>query len=137
MSDIPSHPNTSVRRRNPHLYPPLASEGDQEMRREADQPEDKLHDKIIEYCNAQWPRWKYIHARMDRRSTIAVGCQDFTVFAPGRVLCIECKRVGCKLDKDQMIWRKELEMLGHTVHVVTTFEGFEAVVKGMNEREPI
>jgi len=72
------------------------SEGDQELAREARQPEVKLHEKIIAHCESQWPRWKFIHARTDRRSTIAVGCQDFTIFMPGGVLCVECKKVGAE-----------------------------------------
>ena len=87
--------------------------------------EGDLHDKIIEHCNRQFPRWKYIHSRMDKRSTIAVGAQDFTIFMPdGKILCIECKAKGGKLDDDQLIWRKEMEMLGHTVNVVWSFDEF-------------
>jgi hypothetical protein len=89
----------------------------------------KLHDDIIRYCNAQWPRWKYIHARTDQRPTIAVGCQDFTIFAPGRVLCIECKRADGKPDHDQLIWHKEMEMLGHTVHIVRSLSEFLEVAR--------
>jgi hypothetical protein len=36
-----------------------------------------LHDEIIEWCNEQRPRVKYIHARMDRKSTINKGANDF------------------------------------------------------------
>ena len=43
------------------------------------QPERVLHDKIISYCNLQWPRWKFIHARTDQPSTIGVGVCDFTI----------------------------------------------------------
>lgn len=87
-----------------------------------------LHDQIIRYCNAQWPKWKYIHARTDKRSTIAAGCQDFTIFAPGRVLCIEVKRPGGKLDPDQQGWAKEMQMLGHTVHTVRSMDEFIALL---------
>jgi hypothetical protein len=65
-----------------------------------DQPvlrESDLHTDIREYCDKQWPRWKFIEARFGQRSTIAIGFQDFTIFLPnGKVLCVECKRKGQK-----------------------------------------
>lgn len=92
-------------------------------------PESGIHQKIMDYCNGQWPPWLYIRARMDKRSTIAPGAQDFTIFAPGsRVLCVECKRTGEKLSTDQLIWHKQMEMLGHQVHTVTGFDQFLAIV---------
>ena len=92
--------------------------------------ERDLHDDIIDYCNNQWPRWLYIHARMDKRSTIAVGANDFTIFASGgRTFCIECKRKNEKLDPDQLIWQKEMEMLGHRVFVCRNMDEFREVVK--------
>lgn len=111
----------------------MTSEGDQELARAAKQPESALHDKIIAYCNQQWPRWKFIHARMDQRSTIAVGCQDFTIFAPGRVLCIECKKQGGKLSIPQLEWKLEMQKLGHVVHVMERFEEFVEIAESESE----
>ena len=91
--------------------------------------ESKLHGQIINHCDAQWPPWKYIRARMDKRSTIGNGVHDFTIFAPGRVICVECKARNEKLRDDQQIWKKELEMLGIEVHVVRNTEEFLQVVK--------
>lgn len=92
--------------------------------------ESDLHDKIIQHCNSQWPRWKYIRARMDQRSTIQAGCQDFTIFMPcGGLLLVECKRKGGKLSEAQLSWCKELEMLSHTVHVIQSMEEFNALLK--------
>ncbi len=97
----------------------------------ADAPmESDLHGKIKEHCQAQWPRWKAVSARMDKRSTLPVGCQDFTIFADkGRVFCFECKAKNKKPDADQLIWHKEMAMLGHKVHVIWTFEEFKEIVK--------
>jgi len=87
--------------------------------------EIELHKEIMDWCDAQWPRWKYIRARSDQKSTIAVGAQDFTIFTPGgRVLCVECKRSGTKQDRDQLCWATELRILGHTVHVVRSLDEF-------------
>ena len=88
-----------------------------------------LHDDIIRYCQSQWPPWKFIRARPDQRSTIAKGAHDFTIFLPNRILCIECKRSDGKPDADQQVWAKELEMLGHRVHVVRSMEEFLALTK--------
>jgi len=87
--------------------------------------ESHLHESIVAYCNSNWPRWKYIRARMDRESTIAVGAQDFTIFMPGgRVLCVECKAKGKKRSMEQLNWAKEMEMLGHQVHLIYSFDEF-------------
>lgn len=92
--------------------------------------ESELHREILDYCNHQWPRWKVIHARMDQRSTIPVGAQDLTIFKPdGKVLCIECKRKGAKPTIEQQAWHKEMEMLGHKVHVVYSYREFLEIVK--------
>jgi len=98
---------------------PVARQMADGIKRELD-----LHDQIIGHCQAQFPRWKYIRARPDQPSGIAVGAQDFTIFMPNRVLCIECKRPGSKLDSDQLAWRKEMEMLGHQVHTIYSMEEF-------------
>ncbi len=96
---------------------------------EADTPTEVgrggLHEKIVDWCNSQWPRWKCIHARTDKKSTIGEGVHDFTIFAPGgRTLCIECKMPGKKPTEAQQVWATELSMLGHMVYVVTTFQEF-------------
>ena len=42
--------------------------------------ESQLHLDIIKWCDGQWPKWKYVHARMDRPSTLDLGVADFTMF---------------------------------------------------------
>ena len=105
--------------------------------------ESKLHELIIDYCNKQWPKWKYTHARMDKKSTLDKGHCDFVIWFPchlderpktddvpwSKSLCIECKRPGEKLSEDQRNWAHEMAMLGHTVHTVTKFEEFLELVK--------
>ena len=91
--------------------------------------ESKLHDKIIAYCDSKWPRWKYIRARMDKKSTMQVGCHDFTIFARfnsfgTRVFLIECKARDEKPTSDQLIWHKEMQMLGFDVQVVRNYDEF-------------
>lgn len=89
-----------------------------------------LHEEIIRYCNNQFPRWKYVHANPVKASTIVSGCQDFTLFLPHqRTICIECKSKDGKLSPAQVVWRKEMELLGHTVHIVRSMDDFLSAVK--------
>lgn len=94
--------------------------------------ERDLHDLIIAFCNGQWPRWKFIHARMDQKSTVAVGAQDFTIFAPGgECWLIECKRPGSKMTTEQLAWKKEMDLLGWNVATIYDYSGFLDLVKGL------
>lgn len=96
----------------------------------ATQKELPLHDDIIKHCLSQHPRWKYIHANPAARSTIAKGASDFTVFLPGgRTVCVECKSKTGKLSPDQLAWKLEMEMIGHTVHVVRSLDEFIEVCR--------
>jgi len=92
--------------------------------------ENVQHNKIMAWCDAQWPRWKYIHARMDMPSTLPVGCQDFAIFGPFPIcLLVECKASDGKVDPDQRIWIKEMEMLGWKVHVTWSYDEFLALAE--------
>jgi hypothetical protein len=96
--------------------------------------EKGLHVEIMAWCDKQWPRIKYIHARMDRKSTIAVGAHDLTLFMPGgKVLCIECKAKAGKLSNEQLAWTAEMRLNGHEVWVVRSMGEFEGLVRG-NDR---
>lgn len=91
--------------------------------------ESGLHDDVINFCDHQWPPWLCIRARMDKASTIAVGCQDLTIFASGaRVFLIEAKAKYKKPSQDQLIWHKKMEMLGFTVHVIQSMSQFLKIV---------
>lgn len=95
----------------------------------SDEREDVLHFKIMEYCDAKHPKWKYIRARSDKKSTIQVGAQDITIFASEkRVFCFECKRPGKHPTTDQLVWHIEMELLGHKVHVITSYEEFINII---------
>ncbi len=95
-----------------------------------------LQAQILDWCRGQWPRWKVIRARPDRASTIEVGAHDLTVMAPGgRVLLVECKSREGKLKPEQRNWARELEMLGHTVHVCRSLQEFIVLaVRGCRQK---
>lgn len=91
--------------------------------------ESELHKQILAWCDTQLPCVPYIHARMDQRSTIGEGCQDFTIFYRNRVFCIECKSKTGKRDGAQVVWAFLMEKQGFTVHVVRSFQQFLELVK--------
>ena len=87
---------------------------------------DGLHQQIMDFCNSQWPRWKFIHSRTDQKSTVEIGSHDFTIFLPsGRWLLIECKAKHGKLSPGQRVWAYELAALGHVVYVVYSLGEFK------------
>lgn len=88
-----------------------------------------LHEQIMQHCNSQWPRWKYIHSRTDQKSTVEVGSHDFTVFIPGgKTLCVECKAKGGKFSNEQLAWAHEMKALGHSVYGVYSLNQFLELV---------
>lgn len=93
--------------------------------------EIKLHEAIMAWCDAQWPQWIYIHARMDAPTTTECGSPDFIIFAPeGRVFCIECKAKDKKQSYAQLCWEARLKMLKwHVYKVVRNMDEFLEVVK--------
>lgn len=97
--------------------------------------ESALARKVTEWCDAQWPKWKIVRARTDRRSTLAIGCHDMTVFGPWpTVVLVELKRKGGKPTKEQQAWACELQMLGWWVCVVRTMEEFSEAVEEAKNR---
>lgn len=126
MSSLPLNPSASFKRLNPHLFPtPEAAQA----AHDAVPQEIPLHRDIEAYCNEQWPRWKFVHARTDRKSTIGTGVHDYTIFLPGhRVLCVEVKSKTGKLDDAQQGWRLEMKRLDHEIHVVRSMHDFRDAV---------
>ena len=91
--------------------------------------EKELHRQIMDHCDKQWPRWKYVHSRMDKPTGTGAGVSDFVIFLPcARILIVEVKRPGQKLSLAQHAWHAELAKLGHTVYVVHDLKEFLAAV---------
>jgi VRR-NUC domain len=92
--------------------------------------ESKLHQDIIEWCNSQWPRWKYVHARMDKKSGLDKGVADFVLFGPKKqCFVIECKKSDGKISPDQRGWIAEMAMIQWPVLIVRSYEEFLEIVK--------
>ncbi len=102
---------------------PLA-EGDRDAL--AVEREGGLHNDIISACRMN--RWAFAHNRMDRKSTAGNGVADFIIFASrGRTLIIECKTKTGKLSPEQLGFKLQCELNGHTVHVVRSMAEFHRI----------
>jgi len=94
---------------------------------------DGLHAQIIDHCENQWPRWKYRHARTDKKTTEEEGVEDFTIFMPNnQTIHVECKARKEKPSAKQLIWAAELRALGHTVYFVWSFDDFLSILRDLN-----
>ena len=90
--------------------------------------EGGLHDKIIAECKRRG--WKYVHSRMDRRTTVGEGVCDFIIYADGaRMFHMEIKALKGKLSMEQRIFITWVEHLGHKVHVITALSEFMEAVR--------
>ena len=82
--------------------------------------EKELHDFIVEECKKR--RWLPFHNFWGEKSVRTPGEMDFEIWAPGRVILIECKAKGKKLDGDQRDIHHWLNSMGHMVHVAYSKE---------------
>lgn len=85
------------------VVPTLSEAEEKAARRE----EIKLHDQFANWCRLNGI--PYVHARPDRKSTIAKGHPDFTLLWHGRGVCIEFKAGKGKVTEDQAAKIKELD----------------------------
>ena len=116
-------PNDTLRRLNPHLFspggrPPCSSGPEGSATSEA-----SLHDQIFDYCRQRV--WIALHGSMAERSHRTLGEPDFTILADrGRVLFVECKSRTGKLSPAQAALKLHAETLGHTIHLVRSYDEF-------------
>lgn len=85
--------------------------------------ESDIHGEIIQECRRRG--WIYFHGSMAHATKRTTGEPDFVILADaGRVLLVEVKRPGGKLSTDQIAMQAHARKLGHTIHVVYSFEEF-------------
>lgn len=90
--------------------------------------ECQLHCKIIEFC--KYLGWIYFHGSTAHRTKRTIGEPDFTILADGGItFFIECKKPGGKISKDQNETIHHAARLGHTIHVVESYEEFLSVMR--------
>lgn len=98
--------------------------------------EAKVQEDILTWCRIQWPRWKVLYARTDKKTTIPQGCQDLTVFGPFPLcVLVECKSAKGKRRPDQLSWATEMEGLGWKVEVARSLEDFFLAVAKAKRRQ--
>lgn len=89
--------------------------------------EAHLHELIFAECQRRG--WIALHGSMAERTHRTAGEPDFVCIADGgRVLFIECKSRTGKLSAAQFALKFHAEKLGHTIHVVRSFEQFLEVI---------
>ena len=95
--------------------------------------EGDLHDAIEGWLKSHG--WYYVHSRMDRPTTTALGVPDFIAAAPcGLTFWIEAKRKGKKPTPEQLGVGMILEKLGHRYGLVHSMDEFLAVVDPANKQ---
>lgn len=87
--------------------------------------ESDLHNEIIRHCKDRG--WIYFHGSMATKTHRTKGEPDFTIWADaGRKYAFECKSKAGKLSTDQLALIAQAEKLGHTIHVISSYEQFIA-----------
>lgn len=90
-------------------------------------PESELHNQILAECRRR--AWIAFHGAMSQRTARVLGEPDFHILADnGRQFLIEVKTARGKLSPTQLAIKCWAEKLGHTVHVVRSFEQFLQIV---------
>jgi hypothetical protein len=89
--------------------------------------ESDIHSEIIDECERRG--WQYLHGSMSKRTNRTLGEPDFTILAKGgRVLFVECKSRTGKLSIEQLAFKVQAELNGHTVHIVRSFSDFISIL---------
>lgn len=100
--------------------------------------EKELHRLIAQECHRRgWIPW---HGSTAHKTKMTLGMPDFTILGrkdvkwdkPGMnvecfqpfTLFVECKRPGGRISKEQHEMIEKAAKLGHTIHVVTSFQQF-------------
>ena len=103
--------------------------------------ESELHEQIFAECRRRG--WIALHGAMSERTHRTAGEPDFVILAQEKsetiygdygscwtpkTLLVECKTRTGKLSMDQAAMIHHAKRLGHTIHVVRSFEEFLALL---------
>jgi len=100
-----------------------AGKAEAALRGEEVRLEKELHDQLEAFLRRN--DILYLHARMDKRSTIRAGWPDFTALRGGRVVCVELKAPNGKVSADQQEVIAELQRAG--IPITVTSDLMEAI----------
>ena len=110
--------SASFRKLNAHLFAPKFAPANPSK---GEIQEWDLHDEYEAWLKSQG--WFYVHARMDKPSTIQVGHPDFSVFMPHERCCfIEFKQPGKKTTTEQNAKIAHARKFGFAAHVCDNVE---------------
>lgn len=85
--------------------------------------ESQLHSEILEECKRRG--WIAFHGSMAHKTFRTPGEPDLVILRDnGRLTLVECKTATGKLSVDQQAIAAWANKLGHTVHLVRSFEDF-------------
>lgn len=85
--------------------------------------ESDLHEQIFAECRRRG--WIQMHGAMSERTHRTEGEPDFSIMASGgRRIDVEAKSRTGKLSPAQVALHHHAKSLGHTIHVVRSFEEF-------------
>ena len=91
-------------------------------------PEKEIHRLILLECNRRG--FLALHGSMAHRTHRTAGEPDLTILMPGgRVLFVEAKTRSGRISEEQEAFARRAELLGHTVHIVRSFEEFIQLIK--------
>jgi hypothetical protein len=84
--------------------------------------EKELHELVSGHLRSYG--FPFVHARMDKKSTIAVGWPDFTVCVHGKFVCFELKTPRGTLSDEQIVYQQQIISGFGDYHVVRSFQEF-------------
>jgi len=91
-------------------------------------PEKEIHRLILLECHRRG--FIALHGSMAHRTFRNVGEPDICVLmSGGRVLWVEAKTRSGRISEEQEAFARRAALLGHTVHVVRSFEEFLQLLK--------
>ena len=91
-------------------------------------PEKEIHRLILLECHRRG--FLALHGSMAHKTFRTIGEPDCTILMPsGRVLFVEVKTRSGRISEEQEAFARRALLLGHTVHVVRSFEEFLQLLK--------
>ena len=105
-----------------------AGVGEVEIRADAVDYEDGLHNDILDECLRRG--WIAFHGSMAHSTFRTPGEPDFVILADGaRLFLVECKTRTGKLTKDQQAIAAWARKLGFTIHLIRSMSAFMELTK--------
>lgn len=90
--------------------------------------EKEIHRLILLECHRRG--FLALHGSMAHKTHRTAGEPDVVILMPeGRVLFVEAKTRSGRISEEQEAFANKAQLLGHTVHIVRSFEEFIRLIK--------